>query len=244
MSFILGPVSVPGGSAEVGYRAARKHQRRGLALASLLLVLSVGCGWAVFRTSGTAQIAAGGAALVLAAGALVARPRPDPQRWLRGAAGERATASLLEGLPARRWAVMHDLAIPGSRANIDHLVIGPTGVWVVDTKATRTRIRSRRRSVRFGDRKLDSDPTRWEAEVASQLLGVSVRPIIAVHGEGMRPRGSWAGGVRVVPASALVKRLRRGRRRLRRLEVAQVAGLAHEILAPTSISDKGRRHRG
>jgi Nuclease-related domain len=26
---------------------------------------------------------------------------------------------------------MHDLAVPGSRANIDHLVIGPGGVFVI-----------------------------------------------------------------------------------------------------------------
>jgi hypothetical protein len=30
--------------------------------------------------------------------------------------------------------VLHDCAIPRSRANIDHLVIGPTGVWIVDAK--------------------------------------------------------------------------------------------------------------
>jgi len=30
--------------------------------------------------------------------------------------------------------VLHDRAIPGSRANIDHIGIGPTGVWVIDTK--------------------------------------------------------------------------------------------------------------
>jgi len=180
----------------------------------------------------------------MAAGALVVWPRPDPERWLRGAAGEQATAALLQRLPARRWAVMHDLAVPGSRANIDHLVIGRTGVWVVDTKATRAPVRSGWWSVRFGGRKLDSGPARWEAEVASELLGVPVRPIIAVHGHGLRRRGARAGGVRVVPASSLVKRLRRGPRRLGRIEVAEVADLAHEILAPASIWDKRRRRRG
>lgn len=30
--------------------------------------------------------------------------------------------------------VLHDRAIPGSRANIDHIVIAPSGVWVIDSK--------------------------------------------------------------------------------------------------------------
>jgi Nuclease-related domain len=30
--------------------------------------------------------------------------------------------------------VLHDLAVAGSRASIDHLVIGPGGVFVIDSK--------------------------------------------------------------------------------------------------------------
>ncbi len=226
------------------YWATRARRHRRLALASVLVVLAAGCGWTGLHTSGSIQMAVGAAALVLVAGALLARPRPDPERWLRGAAGEQATAAYLEQLPARRWAVLHDLAVPGSRANIDHLIIGPTGVWLVDTKATRAPVRSGWRSVHFGDRKLDSGPARWEAEVASELLGIAVRPIIAVHGEGLRRRGARAGGVRVVPAATLVKRLRRGPRRLHRLQVAELADLAHDVLGPASIWEKGRRRRG
>ncbi len=56
------------------------------------------------------------------------------QAWERGAEGESATARLLAGLPPE-WTVLHDLRWPGRRfANIDHLVIGPGGVFVVDSK--------------------------------------------------------------------------------------------------------------
>jgi hypothetical protein len=41
---------------------------------------------------------------------------------------------------AARLGVLHDLAIPGSAANIDHLVIGPGGVVVIDTKQYRGRL--------------------------------------------------------------------------------------------------------
>ena len=54
--------------------------------------------------------------------------------WERGAQGEEAVASALAALP-ESWIALHDLAWPGRpRANIDHVVIGPGGVFVVDAK--------------------------------------------------------------------------------------------------------------
>ncbi|HET7518006.1 MAG TPA: nuclease-related domain-containing protein, partial [Actinomycetes bacterium] len=47
------------------------------------------------------------------------RSSPDTVAWRRGAAGERRTARLLAPLERHGWAVLHDLAIPGSAANID-----------------------------------------------------------------------------------------------------------------------------
>lgn len=54
--------------------------------------------------------------------------------WERGADGEDATARALAALPPE-YVVLHDLRWPGrQRANIDHVVVGPTGVFVVDSK--------------------------------------------------------------------------------------------------------------
>jgi hypothetical protein len=53
----------------------------------------------------------------------------------RGALGEQATAAALETLPADWWKVFHDVHWPGRRyANIDHVVVGPGGVFVIDSK--------------------------------------------------------------------------------------------------------------
>jgi hypothetical protein len=53
--------------------------------------------------------------------------------WDRGAAGEEATARVLALLPSE-WTVLHDVRWPGRRkANIDHVVIGPGGVFVIAT---------------------------------------------------------------------------------------------------------------
>jgi hypothetical protein len=162
------------------------------------------------------------------------RPPPDPERWLRGAAGEEATARLLTRLPPQRWVVRHDLRIPGSRANLDHLVIGPSGVWVVDTKTTRAEVRVRWGTVCFGGRRLDPGPTIWEAEVVADRLGVPVRPLIVVHGRGLRRRGGRCGGVRVLPAASLTRRLRRGRWRLSRAGVAELAHQVEQAFSPAA----------
>jgi Nuclease-related domain len=201
-----------------GYRAARSSRRRRRLFA--LVLMGAGCFLTLVSLWAALGAFCAGAALWLGAG------RSDPQRWLRGAAGELATAAILDTLPSRRWVVLHDLRIPGSRANIDHLAVGPTGAWVVDSKTTRATVTTGFRAVYFGDRRLDVGPLRWEATVVEETLGVKVRPIVAVHAAGLRRRGARAGGVRVVPAESVARRIRRGRRRLGRDDVATLADLA------------------
>jgi hypothetical protein len=53
--------------------------------------------------------------------------------WRTGADGESKTADVL-GRLGDDWIVLHDRRIPGSRANIDHITIGPPGVFVIETK--------------------------------------------------------------------------------------------------------------
>ena len=142
------------------------------------------------------------------------RPSPDAVAWRRGAAGERRTARLLDPLERQGWAVLHDLAVPGSRANIDHLVIGPGGVFVIDSKHYRGRLR------------LDASGRLWhgryplapalravdfEADRAAQVLvdpDVVVVPIVAVHGAQVPWGKVVTNGVPVVAARRLPSMLR------------------------------------
>jgi Nuclease-related domain len=41
--------------------------------------------------------------------------------------------------------VLHDRRIPGSRANIDHIVVAPCGVFVIDAKNYKGRVEKRDR---------------------------------------------------------------------------------------------------
>ncbi len=57
------------------------------------------------------------------------------QTYEHGAEGEEVTAHALAGLDPSKWRVLHDLRWPGRRhANIDHLVVGPGGIFVIDSK--------------------------------------------------------------------------------------------------------------
>ena len=54
--------------------------------------------------------------------------------WGRGAAGEEHVGTLLEPLREEGWAIEHDIKIGSNGANIDHVLIGPPGVFVINTK--------------------------------------------------------------------------------------------------------------
>ena len=56
------------------------------------------------------------------------------EQWEKGADGESTTAAALVSL-GPEWTCWHDLQWPGRRfANIDHLAIGPAGIFVIDSK--------------------------------------------------------------------------------------------------------------
>jgi Nuclease-related domain len=149
------------------------------------------------------------AGVVVAAGLgwrLRFRPTADTRAWRRGAAGERRTARLLAPLERRGWAVLHDLALPGSSANLDHLVIGPGGVVVIDSKQYRGRLQMDAYGMVWHGRHLLVSALRktlWEADQADEILGVAdlrVAAIMAVHGARVPWGRLHADGVLVTPA--------------------------------------------
>ena len=137
------------------------------------------------------------------------RPSPEAVAWQRGAAGERRTARLLAPLERHGWAVLHDLAVPGSRANIDHLVIGPGGVFMIDSKQYRGRLQLDPTGRLWHGRYPLGPALRavsFEADQAAQVLpdpGVVVRPIMAIHGAQVPWGKVLMDGAPIVPAKRL-----------------------------------------
>lgn len=60
--------------------------------------------------------------------------RQSTRAWASGAEGEERVGARLDQLEEVGVRVLHDRRIPGTRANIDHIAVTATGVWVIDTK--------------------------------------------------------------------------------------------------------------
>lgn len=80
------------------------------------------------------------------AAALTPKPVISPESqataaWRTGAIGEEQLGRILEMLD--RVQVLHDRRLPGSKANIDHIVVAPGGVSVIDAKRYKGRVHQR-----------------------------------------------------------------------------------------------------
>jgi hypothetical protein len=120
----------------------------------------------------------------------------------------------LAPLERHGWAVLHDLAVPDSAANIDHLAIGPGGVFVIDSKHYRSHLQLDA-SGRLWHGRHPLVPAlgavSWEADQAAQVLpdpGMAVVPIVAVHGAQVPWGKVVTDGVPVVAARRLPSLLR------------------------------------
>jgi hypothetical protein len=74
--------------------------------------------------------------------------------WSRGSVGETKLAASLGKIGRDDVVFLHDRRVPGTRRNIDHIVVAPTGVYVVDTKRYKGRVEVRDVSGLFSRRDL------------------------------------------------------------------------------------------
>jgi hypothetical protein len=138
-------VGRPGGSAQARWRRLRAAEWAAWTQTlpwRIAAILGVGAGGGILGSllAPRLSLLLSGLAAIVAGWGLRFRPSQEASAWRHGAAGERSTARLLAPLERHGWAVLHDLAVPGSRANLDHLVIGPGGVFAIDSKQYRGRL--------------------------------------------------------------------------------------------------------
>jgi Nuclease-related domain len=208
---VTGSIGSPGRSALAAYRRRRATELAGwtrslawraplvvaAGLAGDMLAVQLGQPWAWL---------VGLVAAVLVGWRLRFRPSEQARTWQRGAQGERHTARLLDRLTRDGFVVFHDLAVPGSPANVDHLVIGPTGVFVIDSKQWSGRVQQSPDGLAWHnyyplDRTLET--VRWEAETIGRLLDTRTHPLLCVHGAHVHGGGLQVQGVAIVPAHLL-----------------------------------------
>jgi hypothetical protein len=150
----------------------------------------------------------------------------DERAWRIGADGEAETASRLRALTEPTlwqmgatglWRVLHAVPIGDRGSDIDHVVIGPPGVFTINTKhlpdklvwATKTAVTVAKRKTRY------AEVARAEADRAAQLLTaalrghpVTVAPVLSIVGASAVGGTDQPHGVSVVPAKRLVAWLR------------------------------------
>jgi hypothetical protein len=204
---VTGSLGYPGRSARTQYRRRRAAElaawtpsltwRAPLVMAAGLLAAQAGLPWAGL---------AGLAVVALVGWRLRFRPSSQARAWQRGAAGERHTARLLDRLGRDGYVSFHDLAMPDSTANLDHLVVGPSGVFVIDSKQWTGEVQQSADGLVWHDHyRLDRTlaALRWQAETLGRLLDVPVAPLVCVHGAHIQGGGLHAQGVAIVGASLL-----------------------------------------
>jgi hypothetical protein len=208
---VSGSHGSPGRSALAAYRRRRATElagwTRSLAWRAPLVAATGLAGDVLATQAGLPRAGLAGLAVAALVGwRLRFRPSEQARTWQRGAHGERRTARLLDRLTRDGYVVFHDLAMPGSPANVDHLVIGPSGVFVIDSKQWSGSVQQGADGLTWHnhyqlDRTLET--VRWEAETVGRLLGTRTSALLCVHGAHVQGGGLHAQGVAIVPAHLL-----------------------------------------
>jgi len=116
----------------------------------------------------------------------------------RQAVARRRTRRQLAGLERAGYRAVHGAHIPGGEDQIDHLVVGPAGVFAIDSEAWDRRLPVRTKAAKqlwHGPFSMTDrlEHAHWESERASALLSralgsqVTVRPAMGIYG----PKLPW-----------------------------------------------------
>jgi hypothetical protein len=117
--------------------------------------------------------------------------------WRHGGEAEREVGELLNQLTSEHWRVMHDVMFGGC-GNLDHIVSGPNGVYLVETKYRH-----------YEEKQLGR--VKHQARLLHDELGVWVTPVICLRNRG---RSAFtASKVAIVPYDELLDWLRAQRNR-------------------------------
>jgi hypothetical protein len=148
---------------------------------------------------------------------------PLVDRRDRGATGEEQVGGLLDGLADGEWRVMHDVTL--GHGNVDHVLVGPAGVFTVETKSHPGPVRVGR----VHGRTLSQAQAQRRA--VEQVTGVNVEPLLVFSRAWVDRPMARRKGVRVLPARMLSGYLARGGTTLSEEEIDRVHGLLARALS-------------
>lgn len=126
---------------------------------------------------------------------------PVVDRYLQGARGEEKVAAVIDELADEGWLALHDVSF--GRGNIDHILIGPAGLFTIETKSHRGRWQA------------DRIPRRMLNQAYAQRMaiqnvtGLKAEPMLVFSDAYLEGRPiTCQRGVRVLPARMLARHLR------------------------------------
>lgn len=170
-----------------------------------------------------------------------ARSNSSVPAWRRASVAERRTEAQLRKLERSGYRTLHARAIPGSEAQIDHLVVGPTGVYAVDSEKWDRRLPVR---VQMGkklfhgpfDMKPRLTEAKWEASQASELITksfgreISVVPSLAIYGPPVPWKIMTIRGVDVYQGDRARRWITKRERALTDAEINRIYDIAAQVL--------------
>jgi hypothetical protein len=131
---------------------------------------------------------------------------PLVERHDRGARGEEQVGGLLDGLAASGWHAIHDVSL--GRGNVDHILIGPGGVFTVETKSHPGPVQVGRLHGKV------LGQAQAQRRALERVTGGHVEPLVVFSRAWVDRPLSRRKGVRVVPARMLIGYLDRQPHRL------------------------------
>jgi hypothetical protein len=117
--------------------------------------------------------------------------------WIWGSIGERQTEDALSELGAE-WAIEHD--IPCRWGNWDHVVVGPGGLFLLDTKRLHGRVTARQDGLHAGRSRYSGASFRSAARNLSTEVPAQtwVHPVVVVWGDFAQRRHEESGVAYVI----------------------------------------------
>ncbi len=165
----------------------------------------------------------------------IVRPSKEGLSWIRGIRGELLMARRLERL-GPEWTVLHSVPVGERGSDIDHLLVGPAGVFPINAKRHVDKRVSVGEHLIFVDghrtehvRNSALEATRVEAVLRRNSIVAPILPVVAISGAKQisgRREATWKGQrVGVVAVDGLVSRLRRRPPKLSERDVARISYL-------------------
>jgi Nuclease-related domain len=160
---------------------------------------------------------------------------PQVERRDRGAQGEEHVGALLAELSNMGWCVIHDATL--GRGNVDHIAIGPAGLFTIETKSHPGPVRV----ARVHGSTLAQ--VQAQARLVRRATGLDAEPLLVFSRAWVDRPLARRKGVRVVPARMLVPYLAKREPRLSGREIEEARKLVVQALLARTRDERASVRR-